>query len=99
MVYTITAHNSCSTVSDHLAITNPVPEHMQYAGGAALEGLDTQVSADTSHFGKLDSLVVHDADGSSRPARAEDVRSIRWTFAQGLAAGQSVSVQFRATVQ
>jgi hypothetical protein len=100
MVYTIIAHNSCKAVSDHLAITNPVPEHMHYLGGTpAPEGSQMQYSVDAVHFGKLESLATQDADGSSRPARSEDVRSIRWTFVQGLAAGQSVSVQFRATVQ
>lgn len=100
MLYTITAHNSCKSVSDHLAITNPVPEHMQYLGGtAAPEGAEMEFSVDAVQFGKLESLAAHDADGSSRPARSEDVRSIRWTFVKGLAADQSVSVQFRATVQ
>jgi uncharacterized repeat protein (TIGR01451 family) len=100
MLYTITARNSCAAASDRLAITNPVPEHMQYVGGtAAHDGTETLYSIDATHYGKLETLAAQDTDGSSRPARAEDVRSIRWTFVQGLAAGQSVSVQFRATVQ
>jgi uncharacterized repeat protein (TIGR01451 family) len=100
MVYTITAHNACTSVSDHLAITNPVPDHMQLVGGSATHDVAEPLYAlDATHFDRLEVLAAREPDGISRPARSEDIRSIRWTLAQGLAAGQSVSVQFRATVQ
>jgi uncharacterized repeat protein (TIGR01451 family) len=100
MVYTITARNGCTAASERVVITNPVPEHMQYVGGSATrESGEPLYSVDTRAFARLEALAAQSPDGASRPARNEDIRSIRWTLSQGLAAGQSLSVQFRATVQ
>lgn len=100
MVYTITAHNSCPIASDRLVITNPVPEHMQYVGDSATRELGEPLySVDSQSYARLEALAAQGADGASRPARNEDIRSIRWTLSKGLPAGQSLSVQFRAIVQ
>lgn len=100
MVYTITAHNACTAASDRLVITNPVPGHMQYVGDSATRELGEPLySVDSKSYARLEALAAQAPDGASRPARNEDIRSIRWTLSQGLPAGQSLSVQFRATVQ
>ncbi len=100
MVYTITAHNACPIASERVVITNPVPEHMQYIGGSATRELGEPLySVDGQAYSRLEALEARAPDGATRPARNEDIRSIRWTLSRAIAAGQSLSVQFRATVQ
>ena len=90
VIYTITAHNQCSKPVDKVVVNNPVPEHLSYVADSATgPGTEISYSVDGRVFGKPGALMVKEADGSQRPARDEDIRSIRWVFTGALAPGHA----------
>ena len=99
VVYTLTASNVCDKPAANVVINNPVPEHMTYVINSAMgAGTDMQFSLDSKSFAKLEALTVRNADGSTRAARAEDIKAIRWTYTTAINPGQTGFVRFRATV-
>jgi hypothetical protein len=50
-------------------------------------------------WGALTSLVVHNADGSSRPATLADVTHVQWRFARAIPAGNGGQLRFRGVVK
>jgi uncharacterized repeat protein (TIGR01451 family) len=99
VVWTITAKNVCDSAADNIVIANPVPEHMSYVANSAI-GVGTTItySLDGQLFKPATALNVSAADGSSRPARADEIRAIRWTYAAPFAKGATAFVRYRATV-
>lgn len=100
VVWTITATNTCSKPADKVVVNNAVPQYMNYlADSAAGTGTEITFTVNGRDFSKWSELVAVDADGKSRPARAEDVKAIRWTYANSLAPGATASVHYRAKLQ
>jgi uncharacterized repeat protein (TIGR01451 family) len=100
VIYTITASNVCDKAATNVVINNAVPEHMTYVMNSAMGvGTDMVFSLDGTSFAKLEALTVKNADGSTRAARAEDIKAIRWTYSTAINPGQSGFVRFRATVK
>ena len=100
VIYTITAKNGCNKSTDKgLVINDAVPEHMTYVMNSAL-GVGTEItySVDGKTFVKSDALIIKNIDGSTRTVRAEDIKSIRWTFENAFTPGQTGFVRFRATL-
>ena len=82
VIWTIVANNVCATPAGDIAITNPVPSHMRYVGSSAFgPGANIEFSLDGSTFAVPEALVVAAADGSRRPARADEYSAIRWVAA------------------
>jgi uncharacterized repeat protein (TIGR01451 family) len=99
ITWTIVASNVCATPAGDVAITNPVPEHMRYVGNSAFgPGAQIEFSLDGAAFAAADALTVAEADGSSRPARAEDYSHIRWVLPRAMGPQESLMVRYRATV-
>jgi uncharacterized repeat protein (TIGR01451 family) len=99
VVWTITANNICSAPAADIAITNPVPEHMRYVGDTAFgPGSAIEFSLDGSAFGAPAALLVSDADGSQRPARAEEYSHIRWVLGRAMGPNDTLIVRYRAKV-
>ncbi len=100
IVWTITAKNVCTTPADDVVIANEVPAEMTYVADSAM-GVGTNIthSLDNKEFKPAESLVVRNSDGSSRPARAEDIRAIRWTYQAPFGPGASAFVRYRAIVK
>jgi uncharacterized repeat protein (TIGR01451 family) len=100
VVWTITAKNVCNKPTDNVVIANPVPEHMTYVADSAIgTGTDIAYSLDGREFKAAAELTVRNADGSSRAARADDIRAIRWTYKASFAPGASGFVRYRAVVK
>ena len=100
IVWTITATNVCKTPADNVVIANPVPEHMTYVANSAMgTGTDIAYSLDGKEFKSAAELQVRAADGTSRAARADEYRVIRWTYKAAFAPGATAFVRYRATVQ
>jgi uncharacterized repeat protein (TIGR01451 family) len=100
VVWTITATNVCQTAADNVVIANPVPEHMTYVAGSATgTGSDIAYSVDGREFKVAADLTVRGADGSTRAARADEYRAIRWTYKNAFAPGASAFVRYRAVVK
>src|SRR5688572_14140061 len=100
IVWTITATNVCKEATDNVVIANPVPEQMTYVAGSAMgTGTDIAYSLDGKEFKGAADLQVRAADGTSRAARADDYRAIRWTYKTAFAPGATAFVRYRALVK
>jgi uncharacterized repeat protein (TIGR01451 family) len=99
VVWTITAKNICDAPAQNVVIANPVPEHMSYVAASAM-GVGTQItySIDGNQFLAADALKVNEANGTSRAARPDEYRAIRWTYVAPFAKGATAFVRYRATV-
>jgi uncharacterized repeat protein (TIGR01451 family) len=99
VVWTITAKNICNAPAENIVIANPVPEHMSYVASSAIGvGTEITVSVDGKQFMPTSELQVKSADGASRPARADEIRAIRWTYTAPFPKGATAFVRYRATV-
>lgn len=99
VIWTITARNVCPKAVENVVIANPVPEHMHYVADSAMgAGTSITYSLDGKQFADESALVVRAHDGSSRPARADEYRAIRWTFTAPFAPGSTAFVRYRAMV-
>lgn len=100
IVWTITATNVCKTPTDNVVIANPVPEHMTYVAGSAMgTGADITYSLDGKEFKNAAELQVRAADGTTRTARADEYRAVRWTYKAAFAPGATAFVRYRAVVK
>ena len=88
--------NTGAKAADHFVVTNPVPAGVAYAGESSA---GAEVSVDGGkHYGQLTTLSVTTANGQSRPARPEDVTTLRWTLAT-IAPGTSGTLKYRGIVK
>jgi uncharacterized repeat protein (TIGR01451 family) len=100
IVWTITATNVCKEPTADVAIANPVPEHMTYVANSAMgTGADIAYSLDSKEFKSAADLQVRGVDGTTRAARADEYRAIRWTYQSAFAPGATAFVRYRAVVK
>ncbi len=100
VIWTITARNVCAKPAENIVIANPVPEHMTYVAGSALGvGATITYSLDNKDFKDAAALTVREASGATRPARAEEYRAVKWTYAAPFAPGATAFVRYRAIVK
>jgi uncharacterized repeat protein (TIGR01451 family) len=100
VVWTITAVNVCKTPTENVVVANPVPEHMTYVANSAMgTGTDIAYSLDGKEFKNAAELQVRAADGTTRAARADEYRAIRWTYKTAFAPGATAFVRYRAIVK
>ena len=100
IVWTITATNVCKEPTADVVIANPVPAHMTYVANSALgTGTDIAYSLDGKEFKNAAELQVRGADGTTRAARADEFRAIRWTYKSAVAPGATAFVRYRAVVK
>lgn len=99
VIFTVTAKNVCDKPADSIVIANPVPEHMSYVPSSALgTGADLAYSLDGKVFKAAEQLTVSDANGSTRAARADEYRALRWVFKDSFAPGATAFVRYRAVL-
>lgn len=93
--------NKRKEAAESVVITNPVPNNMFYLDGSASgENATITFSVDKGKtFAAPEKLVVTNADGKERPARATDFTHIRWTLTKSVPPGEKGSVTFSAKVQ
>ena len=100
VIYTVTFTNNGDEPAQQIVITDPVPSQMRYVDGSAFgPGTDITFSTDGGEtFAAAEQLVVTDARGRERPARASDFTHIRWGFRQVLAPGERGYARFKAVL-
>jgi uncharacterized repeat protein (TIGR01451 family) len=100
VIWTITAKNVCAKPAENIVIANPVPAHMTYVPGSAL-GVGTTItySLGDDDFRDASALTVREANGATRPARADEYRTVRWTYTAPFAPGATAFVRYRAIVK
>ena len=89
VVFTTHYTNTGKQPATNVVITNPIDEHMTYVDHSA-EGSNTRIEFSTDGgktYSAPEKLMVKNAQGMVRQARAEDYTGIRWTVTKPLAAG------------
>jgi uncharacterized repeat protein (TIGR01451 family) len=101
VIYTLSAQNTSQSPAGDVAITDPIPQHMQYVDGSATTaGTVLTFSVDGGKtFAAVEKLKVKGPGGASRSAGPTDFTHIRWQFQKPLAPGESRAVEFRARVE
>jgi uncharacterized repeat protein (TIGR01451 family) len=97
LVFVLRYENTGRQAATNFVITNPLPQAVRYTGTVDA-GASVSIDGGRS-WGALGDLRVREADGTMRPARADEVTHIRWAFAQPIAAGQSGRLMFRGIVR
>ncbi len=99
VIYTVTAKNVCDKSADDIVIANPIPDHMRYVPQSAVgTGTEIAYSLNGAEFKAAEQLTVQDADGTTRTARADEYRAVRWTFKNSFAPGATAFVRYRAAL-
>ena len=97
LVFILRYHNNGARAASDFVITNPLPSSVAFSGAQDATAI---VSVDGGRtWGQLGSLTMRNSDGTSRPARADEVTHVRWAFAQPIPAGQAGRLMFRGTVR
>lgn len=100
VIWTLSATNVCAAAADKVFIDNPVPEHMTLVVDSIRgAGADITFSLDGKQFAASEQLNVTEADGTTRPARADEYTHVRWAFRNSIGPGQLAAASFRATVR
>jgi uncharacterized repeat protein (TIGR01451 family) len=97
LVFVLRYRNNGAQPATDFVVTNPLPAAVAFDSTS-----DTfaTVSVDGGRtWGPLASLTVTNADGSSRPARADEVTHVRWAFTQPIPAGEAGRLMFRGVVK
>lgn len=98
VVWTITAKNTCAKAVENVVIANPVPEHMTYVASSAMgTGTDITYSVDGKEF-KAAAALTSTRDGALQPAKPDEYRAVRWSYAASFAPGSLAFVRYRARV-
>jgi uncharacterized repeat protein (TIGR01451 family) len=97
LVFVLSYRNNGSVPATNFVVSNPMPESVSFERA---ESAGSVVSVDGGRtFGALDSLIVRNADGTSRPAASADVTNVQWRLAQPIPAGAGGSLRFRGIVK
>lgn len=101
VIYTLSFENIGASPGNDIVINNPIPEHTVYKPGSA-SGTDTRISFSVDggqSFAQPEQLMVTEADGSTRVAKASEYTTIRWQYMKPLQPGKESSVEFRVVLQ
>jgi hypothetical protein len=101
IVYTLDFVNTKSEPADGLVLAMPVPAEIQFAEGSAeRSGTRVEYSTDGGEsFSDRLGLTVIGEDGQSRPATADDITAVRWTFNAAIMPGESGAVSFKGRLR
>lgn len=96
--FTLRITNTGAAPAANVVINNPIPAEVAFESTPDLANFSVSVDGGKS-FGDLAALQVASADGTTRPAAAGDVTSIRWIVAQLVAPQASHSLTFFGRVR
>ena len=97
LVFVLRYRNNGAQPATDFVVTNPLPAAVAYQG---TNDTSARVSVDGGRsWGTLSDLVIGNLDGTTRPARPEDVTHVRWTIAQPIPAGQAGRLMYRGVVR
>jgi len=100
VIWTVSATNVCDKPAGDVAIDSPIPQHMVYLGdGAVAPTFTVSYSIDGQRYGPAAALTVRDADGSTRAARTDELRHVRYAMRAPLAPGATVAASYRTRVE
>jgi uncharacterized repeat protein (TIGR01451 family) len=96
--YTVRIRNPGAEATRGIEVVQQIPQNTLYVPRSA-SGPDAQVafSVDGTSFGAEGELEIVDSTGTTRRARPEEYRFIRWRLRNALASGAVALARFRAT--
>jgi uncharacterized repeat protein (TIGR01451 family) len=95
-------NNKNTTAAKDIVVTNPVAEHMSFLSAYSNDDNNTIItySLDGKEFLAIDKLTVKDkTTGQSRSALPEEIKFVRWSIKNQLAANSSLEVGYKAVLQ
>jgi uncharacterized repeat protein (TIGR01451 family) len=97
LVFVLGYRNAGAEPATGFVLTDPIPPSVSFTGS---DDASAVVSVDGGRsWGKLASLKVVQADGTSRPAVAADVTHVRWSFDRPIASGSGGELSFQGVVK
>ena len=97
LLFTLSYRNNGDAPATNFVVTNPVPGAVAF--DSTSDGI-ASVSVDGgATWGQLADLTIQNPDGTTRPARADDVTHVRWVFAQPIPAHDAGRLMFRGIVR
>lgn len=98
--YVLSYDNQGTDAASNVRLDMPVPASVNFVAGSVEAGpaIVTYSADNGASYAALDALSVSE-DGATRPAQAEDITNIRWTFAEAITPGQSGTISYRAILQ
>lgn len=100
VIYSIKYKNDSSEAASDIVLVMPVPKEVAYVEGS-VSGEDTSVafSADGGKTYVARGRLTVEEDGSSRPARGDEITHIRWTLSQPAPANGEGEVSYKAILR
>jgi uncharacterized repeat protein (TIGR01451 family) len=101
VIYTIRYQNVGKDPAEAVAITNPVPDHMEFRRvlDEVPEHAELTFSIDGGATFDVPAELVVTTDEGPRPALPEEYTHVRWTLREPLPPGAVGQVSFRARLQ
>lgn len=98
--YRLAYANQGAEAAENVRLVMPVPTQVKLIEGSAqTSDADVTYSVDDGKtFARRGNLTVS-IDGIERPATAEEITHIRWTFSQAIPAGQTGDLSYRGVLQ
>ena len=101
VIYTINYEYTGTQPATDVVVTDPIPPQVTYVAGS-VQGANTVASFSVDGgktWGSPASLMVKNADGSTRSAQPADYDAIQWVIQGSLKLGDKGSVSFHAVVK
>ncbi|MGD9596909.1 MAG: hypothetical protein AB7G76_10670 [Steroidobacteraceae bacterium] len=100
VIWTVSATNVCGKPAGDVAIDSPMPDHMVFIADSAVAAAFTvSYSVDGKRYDSAGALAVRNADGTTRSARPDEFRHVRYAMRAALAPGETVSATYRTRVE
>ena len=98
VVYTLDYANTGDAPAADVVITLPIPAAMTFVPASAdhPDAVLTYSVDGGQTFGELEKLTITNADGLVRPARADDVNTLRWALRLPLPPGSKGQLKYSA---
>jgi len=100
VAYSIACTNQGAAPASDVAVSLPIPAEMTLLLPEKVPGVEITYSIDGGKtYAAFERLVIVAPDGASRPARADDIRWVRWKLAAALAPGTTTRVGCHAILK
>lgn len=97
--YTISYLNADDKPAQNVKLSMPVPAEVNYVEGSAEPGTaEISFSVDGKIYAARNSLSVETPEGE-RPATAEDIRFVRWSFTDGISPEEAGKISYSGVLK
>lgn len=100
ILYEIEFENISDKAVSDIVINNPIANNSKYRSSSAT-GTSSEItfSVDGKNFDVVDALAVKDKNGTSRQAKPEEYKAIRWVYKKALKPGEKAKVTYKTSIK